>query len=1170
MRRPIISTLATLALVLTSATASTAQTPAPSSKPMFASPHAAPVALSPTLPELYVVNTPNDTVDVIDTSTGSVVASVVVGVDPVSLAVRPDGNEVWASNHISDNVSVIDTDPASPTRFQVIGTITDWDTTEGWATAFDEPSGIAFASNSKAYVALSTRNQIAVVDVDTRTVTSRIQVKAQDPRAIQVRDGYLYVIPFESNNQTEMSGCLANPGGPNAPEDCTFNLLAAATSGIDFILTRNMTADIVANPDIPDRDLFVYDTSDDSLLHEISTLGTLLYGVAIDSSRQVWIANTDARNHVNGKSGTLGHDLIDYDNRLFINQLSVVDCSVDCSSVTIVDLEPAPPLNPDPGNQLAMPFGIQISDDDTTVVSVAAASSRLFTTDAATQTVLGTVDVGSIPRGLALESDGSGAPQTAYVFNALANSVSVVDVSTPTSPVHQLEIPLVDPTDPDIRDGRIAFNDAAGSTTGTFACSSCHPDGNTDHLLWNLGARCQTEGCDQVQPRSTMPIRGLRFTEPLHWDGVVGDPYGGINGEVNGGFDEILSGENDVPPNCSDEISCFRDLVDGGQSGTMCDQTGCPTGENELGLAGAFDEHRRDSMAKFLMSVSFPPARSRRLDDQLTSLAQEGFHNFLIGYDEADRERGCSRFGACHKLPLWEGTNTPGSGFDAPTFRGVTDRWLLTPSGRANMWAVQSRGTQLNEVVHDPNDGPDELFAWGATFGTEAIPLDNRASSGAGPFAFFQFFDEGSVGFSATYGKQVTLNQDTAASQDTLTLLARLEEADDDGVVNLHADGIRLDGSSELILAYDGGRYMTREGSAGIDMSSAALLEGALNGEHVVTVTARLGTRTGLDHPQPHLWLEVNNRSTFQPDRPMDRIPLQRMPTLTDDTVVSVFGRHFDETATVLVDGGAVGASLSCENGGALPSCDEQRVRITLDEMPAPLAATTEHTLQVVNPGGLISNEIMVRTPVCGNGLVDTGELCDGGAGCTPCVMRGSCPLVPYNTCTAAADAASSLAIKDGDAKALSDPQNAKDQIKAKLVPADGVASSGMGDLDGLDDVTFCLYDADGLVFGVDVTPGSPLWKCKDKPGKEQCKYKNKTGNRFGVKGLALRAGAAGIARAQIKIGARNVASPQLPLSESGPVLAQISTSAGICMEATFAPPFKKNDPLGGKFSAKN
>ena len=42
--------------------------------------------------------------------------------------------------------------------------------------------GIAFASNEKAYVALSSANQIAVIDVGNRGVTKRLTITAQDPR----------------------------------------------------------------------------------------------------------------------------------------------------------------------------------------------------------------------------------------------------------------------------------------------------------------------------------------------------------------------------------------------------------------------------------------------------------------------------------------------------------------------------------------------------------------------------------------------------------------------------------------------------------------------------------------------------------------------------------------------------------------------------------------------------------------------------------------------------------------------------------------------------------------------------------------------------------------------------------------------------------------------------
>ncbi|MGB1130028.1 MAG: YncE family protein, partial [Haloferula sp.] len=176
---------------------------APIGHPSFLSPHASPVALQGG--RVFVVNTPADTVDVILVETGRVVARVDVGVDPVSLAVRPDGKELWVANHVSDSISVIDIVPSSPTDLQVVATIQEFDR-KAKATRFDEPVGVAFAGNEKAYVALSSENEIAVIDVAGRRVTKRLRIPAQDPRAIRVRGDRLYVIPFESNNQTQLSG----------------------------------------------------------------------------------------------------------------------------------------------------------------------------------------------------------------------------------------------------------------------------------------------------------------------------------------------------------------------------------------------------------------------------------------------------------------------------------------------------------------------------------------------------------------------------------------------------------------------------------------------------------------------------------------------------------------------------------------------------------------------------------------------------------------------------------------------------------------------------------------------------------------------------------------------------------------------------------------------------
>ena len=61
--------------------------------PSFLSPYASPIALSGR--HVFVVNTPADTVDVIDAGSRAIVARINVGISPVGIAVRPDGREVW-------------------------------------------------------------------------------------------------------------------------------------------------------------------------------------------------------------------------------------------------------------------------------------------------------------------------------------------------------------------------------------------------------------------------------------------------------------------------------------------------------------------------------------------------------------------------------------------------------------------------------------------------------------------------------------------------------------------------------------------------------------------------------------------------------------------------------------------------------------------------------------------------------------------------------------------------------------------------------------------------------------------------------------------------------------------------------------------------------------------
>ena len=923
---------------------------------LFTSPQVDPVALSPTQPHLYVVNTPASYLDVFDTTTNALIASIEVGISPSGVAVRPDGLEVWVTNHVSDSVSVIDTDPTSTTFLTVVETIQAVDPTT-LASLTDEPTGVAFASNSKAYVAISSRNQIAVVDATTYTVTNLIQLNAQEPRAIRVAGGRLYVAVLESGNQSELSSCPESLFPPSS--QCTFDVVAANFATNPQLIGADV--DVVKDPDVPDRDLFVFDTATDTQIDVVSGVGTLLYGVAVDAAGNVFIAQTDARNADNGRAGTAGEGLIDLDNRIFLNQIARVDCgSIPCAAPSVMELEPLPPAQPVAGSQLATPYGVQVSDDGNVLVVTAAASNRFFTFDTATNQVLARLDIGAIPRGVALASDGNGAPQTAYALNTLESTVSVIDVSNPAAPVELMRMAMAaDPTSDSIRLGRIAFNTASASTTGTFSCASCHPDGNTDQLLWVIGATCTfNPGCNQEEARSTMPVRGLRDTLPLHWDGVPGDPFGGASGE--------LGPNGNAAPNCTDEHSCFRSLVDGAISGVMCDQTGCPTNVNELGLLGELSEAERDDMAVFLRSVSFPPPRSRPLNDQVSTSALAGFDQFFQdqpGSITIGPETCADAPGGCHAFPFGTGTNSPlVGGMDAPTMRGITDRFLLFSAG-VTLVEEQLQVSNPSSPFYNPNQsdvdwtpelGFDELASWAQAFGTAAQEGAFRSVYKADTFDVFQMIEEASNGHSAAIGRQLTLNTRTVNDAGLLAeinaTLDALELAHTDGTVVLIGQGTRNGSTAAFFWMPGSNGYNTPGGT----ITRAALIAEAASGASHVTFTARLPANVQPGTAQPGLGVPAVDPSTggvFNGGRP-------DLPVLPGP--MDVDGLHIRASATIFVDGQRVDGTVACLGGSFAPECDSDRVRISLASPPT---SPGVHLLQLQNPNGLLSNELPIIVP---------------------------------------------------------------------------------------------------------------------------------------------------------------------------------------------------------------
>lgn len=897
--------------------------------PLFCSPHFSPIAIYGD--RVFVVNTPSDTVDVLDRQSRKLVSRINVGVDPVSIAIRPDGKEVWVSNHISDSVSVIDNESTSSTYLQVVATIQEFDP-QTKATRFDEPMGIAFAGSDKAYVALSSENEIAIVDVKTRAITKRLRIPAQDPRAIVVRNERLYVVPFESNNKTQLSG---GSGDKIDGDLVTFDAWQHSIFH-NNVLSLGHVVDIVKHPDVPDRDLFVFDTNTDELIEVVDTLGTLLYGMTVDSQGNVFVAQTDARNDANGRAGTKKHNLEQLQNRAFLNQITRVDFpNGKPQKPSFIDLEPLPPQQPASGEALATPFAVQVTRDDRTLVATAAGSDKLFTVDAESGEVLGRVAVGAVPRGIAL--DESGEATSAWVYNAVANTVSVVDLSDLEKPSVTDFVRLEDPTDPQVKLGRTWFNDAGASTTGTYSCASCHPDGHTDQLLWVLKTPIVSGG-DQIMPRSTMPLRGLRDTAPFHWDGIPGDPYGGNNSANVWGSDEPNS-------NIDEPTSAARHLIDGGLAATML-MHGSET-INDEGKSGSFSAAQRDDMAKFLLAVPYPPAQKRAYTNVVSKRAKEGFELFHIkGHlDEKPKPNVC---GDCHRMPHLVSTNTPGTGMDAPTWRGANDRFLILPQGRLNI-------VEFDFYRRIAEEGIPERKMWQLSW--------------QGQQRFDPIWDmvlEGSTGYSGAFARQLTVNRSTARDQLTTDLLDALENAASDEAVVLEAEGMLIDDSEtqSIALQFVDGSFVKKNTStqrkqvnndlhpnhslahraskslSGASFSREELLKLAVSGKFVGTFTARHGAKSeSVAHPQPALW----TLGPIEKQRGHQEFPILH----PGKALMQISGRHVEPNAHLIIDGQRV--------PGTVTVTGKDTLEIQLASLPDP----GMHLLQLQNPGGHFSNDFI-------------------------------------------------------------------------------------------------------------------------------------------------------------------------------------------------------------------
>ena len=573
------------------------------------SPPVHPIDITPDGTLLVAVNTADGQLEVDDISTGVPIhlASISVGIDPVSVRVRND-SEAWVINRISDSVSIVDLDR---------GTVT-------WTILVaDEPADVIFAGNpERAFISCSGTDTLLVIDpADLSSGPIAIPIFGEEPRALarSVDGSKVYLAIFESGNNTTILGggivgnglgmgvlayppnVVSDPNGPygglNPPPnsgsnfDPPINGANGAPPPVGLIVKRldegiwvddNGTdwGDLVSgadaslsgrpvNWDLADHDIAVIDTATLSVSY---IRGLMNIGMAIGvnpADGRVTLVGTDAINEVRFEPLVRG---------IFVrSNLALVDPAAPTAS-TVVDLNGHLDYStgdvPQDQRDLSLgdPRAIVWNQAGTIGYVCGKGSNNIVVIDSNGARLPGIdpIEVGEGPSGLVLDE----ARGLLYVHEHFAGSVSAVDTTT-LAVVATLQ--RHDSTPDSVRLGRpFLYDTHLTSGLGQASCASCHVDSRLDRLSWDLGdpagsldpfdQNCHAEigdlgfpvpDCEDWHPMKgpmlTQTLQDIIGKEPHHWRG----DRDGLE-EFAPAFAGLLGDDTALPP---DDMQKFEDFL---------------------------------------------------------------------------------------------------------------------------------------------------------------------------------------------------------------------------------------------------------------------------------------------------------------------------------------------------------------------------------------------------------------------------------------------------------------------------------------------------------------------------------------------------------------------------------------------------------------------------------
>ncbi len=384
-------------------------------------------------------------------------------------------------------------------------------------------------SADRAFVSCASADAVAEIDLTTLSIVRlfRIPGKAPTFMTFDANDDVL-VAPMLSGNNSGARKEASNPYHPQhqGPTVVDFDTMALMGTGL------------------PDEDLFRCVRSTGNVEAVTTGAGTLQFGVAVHpNTGEVWQLNTEANNKDPLRQGfrAIQGDVVQ--NRVSISTLPAVGQPPNAPT-TIVDLDTTSGTFPyDPNQTVGQPYAIEFVGTAVAIAGLLTDNVKVLDQNGGFHAEFDLPD-GSIPRGMLF------MPSQSYLFVYCWGTNKIEAFLTLAIPTHVFTLDLgFDPTPYEVRRGRELFYDASHSANNNASCASCHVEGRSDLVVWNLSDL----PTDDKGPMLTQTLAGISKVAPFQWRG---DAREGLE-EFNSAFVSLLGAPKKLSPKDFERFRSF-------------------------------------------------------------------------------------------------------------------------------------------------------------------------------------------------------------------------------------------------------------------------------------------------------------------------------------------------------------------------------------------------------------------------------------------------------------------------------------------------------------------------------------------------------------------------------------------------------------------------------------